>query len=443
MDHPPNREKTKRAVQDAISEMQHATRPHAHSKQGVFSWLVALAAGAAVVWRGVQNAAETGEDSRAAAEAEAETQRLRRTFETAREKEAAASAPVSAPNRDGGTARREGDGAARPDGSAYPPGDTARVSGGWMGLAKEFYTRFTEDECPTRAQALSFTGILSLTPLMLLALAALGFLIHDPRQAADYVHRFIAQMLPGQRAEKAVDQVIAQTHILEAAQTLMHGRWWAIVVGVLSLLWAALSLLVSAATPMNAAWDVQETRSFLRLRLLCLGVFAGAGLFFALSLLPSSGPDLLQRLPIPWLGLPKHLPLLVAAFLQILFEALAWCLDIAMFVIVYRFLPNANVTWRAALFGGAITGLLWEVFKKGFAIYLANFGDFNKLYGALGGGILLLTWILYTCLILLAGAILCKMYHEHKEEGGVASRRRQLRNPAATSPGDFAPESKW
>jgi membrane protein len=298
-----------------------------------------------------------------------------------------------------------------------------------MGLAKEFYARFTADECPMRAQALAFTGILSLGPLMLLTLAALGFLIRDPQQAADYVHRFIVQMLPGQQAEKAIDQVIAQTHILESAQTLMQGRWWAVVVGFLSLLWAALSLLVSATKSMNAAWEVQETRSFLRLRLICLGVFAGAGLFFALSLLSSSGPDMLRRLPVPWLGLPEHPPFLVATLLQIFFEALAWCLNIAMFVIIYRFLPNANVTWRAALFGGAITGLLWEVFKKGFAVYLANFGDFNKLYGALGGGVLLLTWILYTCLILLAGAILCKMYHEHKEEGGIVCRGDRSGNP--------------
>jgi membrane protein len=433
MDRPPNRDKTKRAIQEAISEVQHATRPRARSARDVFSWFVALAAGAAVAWRGIHKAAEAGEERRAAAGVEAETQRLSRQFEAAREEEVAAPAPASTSNGDGRTARREAEpGVTRPgESAASPPGETVRVAGTWMGLAKEFYARFMEDECLTRAEALAFTVILSLAPLMLLALAALGFLIRDPQQAADYVHRFIAQMLPGQQAEKAVDQVLAQTHIIESAQTLMQGRWWAIVVGVLSLLWAALSLLVNATTPMNAAWDVQETRSFLRLRLICLGVFAGAGLFFALSLLPSSAPDMIQRLHIPWLGLPKHPPFLIATLLQILFEALAWCLDIAMFVIIYRFLPGANVTWKTALFGGALTGLLWEVFKKGFAVYLANFGDFNKLYGALGGVILLLTWILYTCLILLAGAILCKMYYEHREEGGVVCRKRRPHEPAS------------
>jgi len=93
-----------------------------------------------------------------------------------------------------------------------------------------------------------------------------------------------------------------------------------------------------------------------------------------------------------------------------------------MFVLIYRYLPNARVTWRAALFGGVITGLLWEIFKKGFAVYLAHFGNFNKAYGALGGVFLLITWISYSCLVLLAGAILCKMYHEHTEEGGVARK---------------------
>jgi membrane protein len=298
----------------------------------------------------------------------------------------------------------------------------AIVPGG-RALAKELYKRFNDDEGFMRAAALAFWGILSLVPLLLFALAALGFVIHDPRQATDYVQQFITQLVPGRQAAQAANDIIQQTHVAASAEGLRHGRWWAAIGGLLSLIWTALGLLVNASTPMNAAWDIKETRSFIRLRLICLGVFVGAGLFFLLSLLLSSGPNMLHSLHIPWLGLPQPTPFWLTA----LFEILAVLLNIGMFTLIFRFLPNAPVTWKAAAFGGVVTGILLELFKKGFAVYLAHFGNYNKLYGTLGGIVLLITWIYYGCVVLLLGATLCKMYHEHREEDGVACRPRQTR----------------
>lgn len=290
----------------------------------------------------------------------------------------------------------------------------------WLALGKELITRFNEDEGFTRAAALAFVGVLSLAPLLLIVLAAIGFLIQDPQQAAEYVQKLAANLLPGRQGAQAANEIIQQTHIIESARGLMEGRTWAAVFGVLSLIWSAISLFVTASAPMNAAWDVKETRSFLKLRLTCLGLFAATGVLFLLSLLPSSGPNFIRSLHIPWLGLPEQVPFWV----DMLFLLVAWAIDISMFVLIYKFLPDAKVTWKAALFGGVIIGVLWELFKKGFALYLAHFGNFNKLYGAFGGAVLLVTWIYYSCVILLVGATLAKMYHEHREEGGVAQRVR-------------------
>jgi len=125
-----------------------------------------------------------------------------------------------------------------------------------------------------RAQAIGVTGIyLSATGLG-------GFF-------GRFVTGLVAQMLPGREASDAANNLIAQTHIVESAHTLMAGKWWAAAVGVLSLLWAAVGLFVGASDPMNAAWDVRETRGFVKLRLVALGVFIGSGLLFLLSLVPS------------------------------------------------------------------------------------------------------------------------------------------------------------
>ena len=394
----PNRSVTRRAVQAAIRDVQQAVRPRKKAAQKVKresgSKVLALAAGAAVLWRGFQIVREeAGKSHDTDALPTRNSQALAGTASTA-------------------SALPDSTGNAADSAANAKPKETVS---GFSALAKELYARFNEDECTTRAYALAFILVLSLVPLLLFALAITGFVIHSPQEAADYTRELLSGLLPGQQAGQAINDFITQAHITQSAQTLMNGKGWALAGGIISLLWAAIGLFVSASDPMNRAWDVKETRSFIKLRLVALGVFAAAALFFAASLFVTSGAHgALSRL-----GVPDSLPMGGAFLLDLLFFALAALVNGGMFTLIYKFLPNTNVSWKSAAFGGLIVGVLLEIFKQGFALYLAHFANFNKLYGTFGGIFLLVTWISYSCILLLAGAILCKMYHEHKETGGV------------------------
>ena len=391
--------RTRREVRAALREVRQAARPNVFSLHSGVSLLVALAAGGLVAWRSVEAGLQ------AAPGGSAPQQPITPRPPTPTETQSARPAKPLAERA-----------AERPKSAA-----TTVKATGVVGMAKEFLARFNDDECAMRAQSIAFVGILSLIPVLLFALAAMGFFV-PPDQAARYVHELIAQILPGAAATKAADQVIQQTGLVKSAQEIMNARGWALGLGILSLLWAGIGIVSNATPSMNAAWEVKEKRGFVPLKLLSLGVFLGGGLLFLLSLLPSAGPDFIQNLHIPWLGLPKHPPVWLATLMQIGFELLAWAIDIALFVLIYRVLPNTAVKWRAALFGGVVIGFLWEIFKKGFSIYLAHFASYNKLYGAFGGVVLLVTWILYSSMTLLGGAILCKMYQERTEENGVAQK---------------------
>ena len=393
----PNRDVTRRAVQAAIRDVQAAVRPRKKAAQKVKrdsgSKVLAMAAGAAVLWRGLQIVRD---DARRNHDADALAQGPSQALEGT-----AAAGAIQTPA-----------GSAASDLSAAKPKEAVS---GFSALVKELYTRFNADECSTRAYALAFILVLSLVPLLLFALAITGFVIHSPQEAANYTRQLLSGLLPGQQAGQAVNDFIAQAHIAESAQTLMNGKGWALAGGIISLLWAAIGLFVSASDPMNRAWEVTETRSFIKLRLVALGVFVAAVTFFAASLFVTSGAHgALSRL-----GIPDSLPMGGAFLLDLFFFALAALVNGGMFTLIYKFLPNTTVSLKAAAFGGLIVGVLLEIFKQGFALYLAHFANYNKLYGAFGGIFLLVTWISYSCILLLAGAILCKMFHEHKESGGV------------------------
>ncbi|HZT40611.1 MAG TPA: YihY/virulence factor BrkB family protein [Chthonomonadaceae bacterium] len=427
--HKLNPAKTREAVQEALQEVEHAIRPQTRSARGLVSWIVALAAGATFAWRSFQAGKKANRDGSTAVTADEEA-KLRHTLTLSESRMAtddtdytdrdthglsvSSVKSVPAVSQTGESSAIEKGGRAESTIQADEEGIKDLAP-----LAKELWARLNRDNGLTWGAALAFAGVFSLIPMMLFLLAVLGFVIKDPRQVAGYVDLFVKQMLPGAQGAQAANEIIAKTGIIQSAQGLMHGKWWSVLFGLLSLFISALGLFVTATGPLNAAWEVKETRNFIKLRLLAFGVFIGAAVLFMLSLVPSAGPDAVQHLHLPWLGLPKHPPFILAALFQIVFELIAVVIDTALFTLIYRFLPNAKVSWKDALAGGVFAGVLWEVFKKAFAVYLAHFGNYNKLYGAMGSAVLLVTWIYYTCILLVVGAIVCKMYHEHTQEGGV------------------------
>lgn len=323
--------------------------------------------------------------------------------------------------------------AARKDatqGDAAPGELPASGPARWWAIVRELFRRFGEDQAPAFAASLAFFGILSLVPVLLVALAALGYLIHDPQEAAAQLERIVQQMLPGGQAKRAAATLMKDAQIAQQAEELMKARGIAGVIGIVSLVWASLQIFVNGATSMNAAWSEEESRPWIKLRLVALGLLVGAGGLFLLSLLPSSGPDAVRRLNIPWLGLPEQVPW----YIDLAFTLLAVAINVVMFALIYRFLPNAQVTWRQAFVGGAFMGVLWELAKQGFSLYLSRFDNYNKMYGSLGGLIILILWIYYTSMLLLLGAEVAKLYKDVREG--------KLRRDEAKPPADPAPKAE-
>jgi membrane protein len=286
---------------------------------------------------------------------------------------------------------------------------------GAIGYVMELFKRFNADHCPAWAAALSFFSILSFIPLLLCGIAVLGIVIQDPHEAAKQVEGFVATLLPGKGTQAQAQEIIQRARIEERARDLANISGFAGVFGLLSLFWAASRIFVNAATPMNAAFRTQETRGFIKMQLYALGLLIGAGALFVLSLLPSSGVALLRNIPF-LSGLPDPSPW----WLNVLLFLLGVAINALMFTVIYRFMPSpsALITWKEAGVGGAVTAVLWEAAKQGFAFYLSEFaGDpkEDKMYGALGGLILLVLWVYYSSMILLLGAEICKLYSDAQD----------------------------
>jgi membrane protein len=269
-------------------------------------------------------------------------------------------------------------------------------------LSLEVARKYGEDGGPVIAAAISFFALLSVIPLILLGVWALGHFLSS-REAFERVVDYLEGYLPGSSS-------LVEPYL----QALVKGQRTIGWLAVGGLTWSASQGFVILELGMNLALRVRARRSFIASRLLGLGMILLAGGSLLLSLLITSTLTAIQTYPLPLVGWqPGQIPVIWS----IIGEIVSTALTILSFFIIYRVLPNTHVPWRSALTAGAIAGLAWEIAKRGFTYYLPSTATAMKqVYGSIAGVIALVVWIYYSSVILVLGAELVSVLqnvHSH------------------------------
>ena len=270
----------------------------------------------------------------------------------------------------------------------------------WGSMLAHTLHQFHENDLFTSSAAMSYFGLMALFPSLLLLLASSNKLAAGSQMLAHAV-----DVYPG--SAKFLRETIAQ---------LSELGYGAIITCVVLVLWAGSWVFAVIERALNRIWAA-TSRPFLHGRALTIGMVGLVGLLLASSVLITSFVlrlrDIASRLS------PRQLeryPLLISvgsAFWQILFAALSYLVTVALFVLVYRFMPRAQVTLKDTLPGAFLGGLLWEIAKYIFALSLSYF-HYDQIYGSVGAVVAVLTWSYVSSLILLFGAQLTAVFHrEH------------------------------
>lgn len=273
---------------------------------------------------------------------------------------------------------------AAPDSPAQLPGNS------WTALVKRVVAEFQDDELTDRAAALTYYGVLSMFPALLVLVSMLG--VAGP-SATEEVLKNIQQLTPGSVRDIVTDAV----EQLQARAGL--GSVLA-VVGLVGAVWSASGYVAAFIRAANAVYDVPEGRpvwKVLPLRvaltvvLLVLAVVSALIVVFTGSLAQQAGTALgIGDTALTVWSFAKW-PVLVL-------------LVVFMIAILYWATPNARVKgFKWVSLGSVVALLIWLAASAGFAFYVANFGSYNKTYGTLAGVIVFLVWLWVTNLAILLG----------------------------------------
>ena len=261
----------------------------------------------------------------------------------------------------------------------------------WPGVLKRTIAEFKEDNLTDWAAALTYYGVLSIFPALLVLVSILGVI---GQSATQPLIDNLGAVAPGSAQE-------IFTSAIKNLQSSQGAAGVLVIVGLAGALWSASGYVAAFMRASNVIYDIEEGRPIYKtlpvrvvltlvllvlLAISAVGVVATGGLAEKIGDLLGVGDTAVDV----WKIAKWPVLLLVVSF---------------MFALLYWAAPNVKPTgFRWISPGGLLAVIGWLIASAAFAFYVANFGSYNKTYGALGGVIIFLVWLWISNIMVLLGA---------------------------------------
>ncbi|OGT01715.1 MAG: ribonuclease BN [Gallionellales bacterium RBG_16_57_15] len=246
--------------------------------------------------------------------------------------------------------------------------------------------RFHQDRCIQIAASLTFTTLLSLVPLLTIALTVFSaFPVFE--DFSSQIKTYLINNLMPDMAGKIITQYMRQ--FTESAMRLT-------AVGVVLLAVTAMLMMLTIDHAFNTIWRVSRPRPLFKRLVIYWAVLTLAPLLIGASLSLTSwlvglSMGYAKQIPIFGVGSLKILP--------VLFTTLA-------FAMMYRLVPNRHVPRPHALIGAIVAALIFEAMNRVFGYYISHFPTYKLVYGAFASVPIFLMWIYLSWLTILVGAVI-------------------------------------
>lgn len=288
-------------------------------------------------------------------------------------------------------------------------------------LLRETWDEFQRDEAGQRGAALAYYSIFSIFPLLLLLLAALGFVLRYWDAAADVQHEMLETV--ARHFSPQLGETLRQMLV-----ELKDKAGSATGIGFFTLLLGASGVFHQLDKSFNKIWRVPQKPertglinfivSLVKERLISFGMVLALGLLLLISLA-------LTGITQSLFGILARFPLIegIVGFLLGLIVTL--CLNTLIFALLFKYLPNTEVRWGDIMPGAFATAVVWEIGKRALALYI-GYSSFANAYGAVGTSLVVMAWAYFSSQMLFLGAEFTEVYSRC-----YGSRSRQRTSPAS------------
>ncbi|MGC5020828.1 YihY/virulence factor BrkB family protein [Micromonospora sp. DT47] len=310
-----------------------------------------------------------------------------------RDRDDVGAATAAQHDRDRSGDRRNADARRRPVGpDGGPDSPTQLPASGWKAALKRTVREFQDDSLTDWAAALTYYGVLSIFPGLLVLISILGLLGPEAKEG---VKDTVGQAVPQDNIRTIIESAITQAGQSGGLASI------AAIIGLLAAFWSASGYIAAFMRASNTIYDVPEGRPIWKTLPIRLGVTAVIGvLLLAAAVIVVFTGGFAEQV-----GNAIGLGSTALAVWNIAKWPVLLLLVSLMFAILYWASPNAkHGGFRWVSPGGTLAVVIWLVISGLFALYVSNFGSYNKTYGALAGVIIFLIWLWLSNIAILLGA---------------------------------------
>lgn len=246
---------------------------------------------------------------------------------------------------------------------------------------------FIHNGCFNMAAATAFYAILSTIPLVFVLVAGTGFFFEGSEKIIQTIVSAVDAVLPtyGETLKKEIYAVVRKKELIGG-------------VGLLIMLWSSTLIFSSLEFAFSRIFNVEEKRSFLRSKVVNMGlVILGILALTASVLLTTVAKIAKSRFVIlhdNWISDFFSSSIFVQYLLPLIILTL-------LFTIFYTVLSRRTVSIVNGLAGAFLCALMFEGAKYLFAWYIANLGRHSFIYGSLGAMVVIILWFFYAAIIIL------------------------------------------
>lgn len=271
-----------------------------------------------------------------------------------------------------------------------------------IGLMKQAFTEWKEDNASRLAAALAYYTTFSMAPLLILIIAIAGLV--GGQQA---VHNQVMNQIEGLIGPQG--RAFIESMITSASQP--RNGLLASGIGIVTLLLGALGVFAELQSSLNTIWEVkpkpvkgmkQGAWRFIKQRMLSFSLVLAIGFVLLAALAVNAA---LSAFGNVILNSSQFSPLL----LQVINELIPFFVITFLFALMFKFLPDAEIAWRDVWLGAAVTSLLFNLGKFAIGYYLGH-STVGSTFGAAGSLVLILIWVYYSAQIFFFGAEVTQVY---------------------------------
>jgi membrane protein len=283
----------------------------------------------------------------------------------------------------------------------------------WVTPLRETVSKWSEHKDARLGAALAYYSVFSLGPLILITIAIAGLVF-----GAEAVQGQVLGTLKGLLGDTGTQAIEA---MLKGADRPREGMV-ATVIGIGTLVFAAIGVVVQLKDALNTVWEVETTPGsgawrFVRSYILSLAGVLALGFLLLTSML------LTAALAAAGKYVAAYLP---EATLQVAGFAASFAVISLLFAMMFKWLPDTKVEWRDVWLGAVLTAALFEVGKFLIGLYIGKQG-LESTYGAAASIIVVLIWVYYTAQLVLMGAEFTNVYarcYGSQRRAAAVDRRR-------------------